>query len=900
MSATPTHSSSAKNAAPHTIYLKDYQAPSYRIDKTELRFDIRDGSTRVSANLWLEREADACERLFLHGESLELLSVAINDRTLRDDQYQVDEKGLTLFNPPESFTLQTEVTIYPKQNTSLEGLYKSRSIYCTQCEAEGFRKITYFLDRPDVMSDFTTTIIANRIECPVLLSNGNRIDSGTLEDGRHFATWHDPFKKPSYLFAVVAGDLASIKDEFMTQSGRKVALEIFVETKDLDKCDHAITSLKNAMRWDEQVYGREYDLDIYMIVAVDDFNMGAMENKGLNIFNTSCVLAKPETTTDAGFQRVESVVAHEYFHNWSGNRVTCRDWFQLSLKEGLTVYRDACFSADMGSSTVKRVEDVSLLRTHQFAEDAGPMAHPIRPASFIEISNFYTVTIYEKGAEVVRMLANLLGPQQFRQATDLYFERHDGQAVTIEEFVQAMADVSGRDLRQFKRWYDQAGTPQVTVTDHYHEASRQYSLTFKQSTPATAECAHKKPFHIPVAIGLLGSAGELALKLDGETLTDLPEDNTHRVLELTEAEQTFVFNDIPEHPVPSLLRDFSAPVKLSFAYSRQDLAELMQRDSDGFNRWEASQNFALAVLDDAIVAYQRGQLDDLEIDPLLIDSFRLLLQDDQLDQAMLALMLTLPAHEYIAEQYQVVDVEAIYHARRLLSHTLGWALAEPLRESLKRYDNLQAYRVDAAAIAARSLKNTALSYLLQNPTEADLAACLQQLNSANNMTDEIAALSALVYSESPLAAQYAPKALADFYQKWQDEALVINQWLSLQARDPRANALQRVEALLQHPAYDANNPNKIRAVIGAFCNANPINFHAGVAGDSGAGYRFLADQIIALDAKNPQIAARLITPLTRWRRYSPARGQAMRVQLERIQGAAGLSGDSYEVVTKSL
>jgi aminopeptidase N len=601
-----------------------------------------------------------------------------------------------------------------------------------------------------------------------------------------------------------------------------------------------------------------------------------------------------------GFQRVEAVVAHEYFHNWSGNRVTCRDWFQLSLKEGFTVYRDASFSADMGSSTVKRVEDVSILRAHQFAEDAGPMAHPIRPASFIEISNFYTITIYEKGAEVVRMLANLLGPQLFRQATDLYFERHDGQAVTTEDFVQAMADVSGRDLSQFKRWYDQAGTPTVTVTDHYHEDSRRYSLTFTQTTPATPECAHKKPFHIPVAMGLLGSAGELALKLEGETLEDLPADNTHRVLELTEPSQTFVFTDVPEHPVPSLLREFSAPVKLNFAYSRQDLAELMQRDSDGFNRWEASQNLALAVLDDAIKAYQKGELASFTPDPLLLDSYRLLLDNHQLDQAMVALMLTLPAPDYIAEQYQVVDVEAIYHGRRHLARAIARALTEPLRARLNAYDNNQAYAVNAEAIAQRSLKNTALKYLMIEPSEHDLAYCLAQYRGANNMTDEMAALSALVYSESELAQPEATKALAAFYDKWQHEALVVNQWLALQARDPRPNTLARVNALMAHPAYDANNPNKIRSVIGAFCMGNPINFHGGSPEDSAAGYRFLADQVLALDAKNPQIAARLLTPLTRWRRYSPERGRAMRAQLERIKNSQGLSGDSYEIASKSL
>src|SRR5690554_2264278 len=900
MSATPTHSSSAKNAAPHTIYLKDYQAPSYRIDKTELRFDIRDGSTRVSANLWLEREADACERLFLHGESLELLSVAINDRTLRDDQYQVDEKGLTLFNPPESFTLQTEVTIYPKQNTSLEGLYKSRSIYCTQCEAEGFRKITYFLDRPDVMSDFTTTIIANRIECPVLLSNGNRIDSGTLEDGRHFATWHDPFKKPSYLFAVVAGDLASIKDEFMTQSGRKVALEIFVETKDLDKCDHAVTSLKNSMRWDEQVYGREYDLDIFMIVAVDDFNMGAMENKGLNIFNTSCVLAKPETTTDAGFQRVEGVVAHEYFHNWSGNRVTCRDWFQLSLKEGFTVYRDAEFSADMGSPTVKRIEDVTLLRTLQFAEDAGPMAHPIRPESYIEISNFYTLTIYEKGAEIIRMLANLLGPEDFRKGTDLYFDRHDGQAVTTDDFVAALADASGRDLTQFKRWYSQAGTPRLQVSDSYDEDACEYHLTIKQSCPPTPECQTKQPFHIPVAMGLLGSAGSLPIRIKGQQPNFETADNTHVVLELTEAEQTFVFEGVREKPVPSLLRGFSAPVKLQYDYSREDLMLLMSRDSDGFCRWDASQQLALQVIGDMMQAYKQGEdLNEQRIDERLISAYRSLLQDQSLDQAMVAYMLTLPSEAYLSELADEINVEAIHFGRAAVRKAIAVALRDELEAIYKAYDPARAYSPDADSIASRTLKNVALGYLMLLDDEAIISSCEQQYRQANNMTDSMAAVTQLVNCDNSLAKTLAEKVLNDFYQRWQDESLVVNQWLSVQAGCQLPGTLQRVKALQQHPAYDAKNPNKIRSLVSAFCNGNAINFHA-LGKDAGEGYRFLSDEVIRLNTQNPQIASRLLVPLTKWKKYNVQRQGLMKAELERILAEPKLSKDVFEVVSKSL
>ncbi|MDO3382508.1 aminopeptidase N [Gilvimarinus algae] len=883
-----------------TVYLKDYAPPSYIIEKTELDVDIYKGETFVLARLQFQCLDERPQALTLDGEALELLDIAIDGKALDSTQYRCDHRGLTLHNPPERFVLTTRVRILPEQNTSLEGLYRSRTIYCTQCEAEGFRKITYYLDRPDVMSDFITRVSADKNECPILLSNGNKIDGGDLDGGRHFATWHDPHKKPCYLFALVAGDLAKVEDRFRTASGREVTLQIFVEEKDLDKCDHAMSSLKNAMRWDEQVYGREYDLDIFMIVAVDDFNMGAMENKGLNIFNTSCVLAKPETTTDAGFQRVEGVVAHEYFHNWSGNRVTCRDWFQLSLKEGFTVFRDAEFSADMGSRTVKRVEDVAVLRTLQFAEDAGPMAHPIRPASYMEISNFYTLTIYEKGAEVVRMLANLLGPADFRKATDLYFERHDGQAVTTEEFVQAMEDASGRDLTQFKRWYNQAGTPRLSVTDEYDQEQRRYSLTIRQSTPATPECAEKLAFHIPVAMGLLGEAGELALKLADESLDDLPEDNTHRVLELTETEQTFVFTDIPEKPVPSLLRGFSAPVKLDYQYSRADLATLALHDSDGFNRYEACQKLALATIQDAMLAYQQDTLAEFVPDSTLVQVYRLLLEDNSLDQAMLALMLNLPSEAYIAEEQEVIDPVAIHFARRQVAAYVGSELAELFRLRVSAYDPTREYRAQSDDIALRSMKNAALGYLMLLPTAEDLHLCLNQLARANNMTDEMAALTALVCCEDNTAQEQARDALTAFYQKWQDEPLVVNQWLALQARNPIPGALERVQALLQHPAYDGNNPNKIRSVISVFCNNNPLNFHTGTADEPDAGYRFLAEQILQLDSKNPQIAARLITPLTRWRRYTGDRGQAMRLQLQRLADQPGLSPDSYEIVSKSL
>lgn len=890
---------SALMSPPKTIYLKDYQAPEYLIHKTELHVDIYDGYTLVTSNLSLKRNPAAAgpvDSLKLHGAELELVSLSINGNVLPSERYFFAEETLTIKNTPEQFLLTCVTRIYPEKNTSLEGLYKSRTMYCTQCEAEGFRKITYYLDRPDVMSEFTTTVVADK-KFPVLLSNGNLVGKGELNNNRHFSTWHDPFKKPAYLFALVAGDLEHIEDKFITSSGRRVDLKIFVEPKDLDKCDHAMTSLKNSMRWDEEVYGREYDLDIFMIVAVDDFNMGAMENKGLNIFNTSCVLAKPETTTDAGFQRVEGVVAHEYFHNWSGNRVTCRDWFQLSLKEGFTVYRDSEFSADMGSHTVKRVEDVSLLRTLQFAEDAGPMAHPIRPEAYIEISNFYTMTIYEKGAEVIRMLANLLGKENFRKGTDLYFSRHDGQAVTTEDFVAALADASGRDLTQFKRWYSQAGTPRLEVTDEYDEDAQEYRLHITQTCPATPECQNKLPFHIPIAVGLLGAAGDLPLHLKDCEPDFETSDNTHKVLELTESTQTFVFSRVQERPVPSLLRGFSAPVKLTYSYSRDDLLLLMSRDSDGFNRWDASQQLALQVIDEFIAAYQRGEsLAQLPVDEKLLEAFSGLLRDTSLDQAMVAYMLTLPSEAYISELAEVVDVEAVHYSRQAVRKAIAVALRSEFEQVYEDYDHHQAYAATADAIAGRSLKNVALAYLMLLEDEKIIVRCYEQYTSSNNMTDVMAALTQLVNCPAPKAQQLAVTALEDFYQRWANESLVVNQWLGVQATAVLPGTLERVKLLESHQAYDSKNPNKIRALVSNFCNNNPINFHA----PAGEGYVYLADKVIALNSQNPQIASRLLTPLTKWKKYNAKRQTLMRAQLERISTAPNLSKDVFEVVSKSL
>ncbi|GLU40611.1 aminopeptidase N [Pseudomonas sp. NBRC 100443] len=879
---------------PKVIYLKDYQAPEYLIDETNLTFELYEDHTLVHAQLVMRRNPERGEGLpplVLDGQQLELQWVALDDRVLEEGDYQLDENHLTLQPTAKQFTVDSTVRIHPEKNTALEGLYKSGKMFCTQCEAEGFRKITYYLDRPDVMSSFTTTVSAEQHRYPVLLSNGNPVASGSEEDGRHWATWQDPFRKPAYLFALVAGDLWAVEDTYTTLSEREVALRIYVEPENIDKCQHAMDSLKKAMRWDEKVYGREYDLDIFMIVAVNDFNMGAMENKGLNIFNSSCVLAKAETATDAAHQRVEGVVAHEYFHNWSGNRVTCRDWFQLSLKEGFTVFRDSEFSADMNSRTVKRVEDVAFLRTNQFAEDAGPMAHPVRPDSFIEISNFYTLTVYEKGSEVVRMIHTLLGAEGFRKGTDLYFERHDGQAVTCDDFVKAMEDANGVDLTQFKRWYSQAGTPRLAVEESYDAAAQSYTLTFRQSCPPTPGQKDKQPFVIPVEMGLLDHLGNsLPLRLAGEEHAH----GSNRVLQVTEAEQSFTFVGLAEKPLPSLLRGFSAPVKLSFPYDRDQLMFLMQYDEDGFNRWEAGQQLSVQVLQELIGQHQRGE--QLVLDERLIAAFHTLLQDNALDQAMVAEMLSLPSEAYLTELSEVADVEAIHAAREFARKRIAEALREPLwqrYQANREASRKTPYLAEAEHIARRSLQNIALSYLMLVGGDEVLAACLEQYEACDNMTERLTALAVLV--NSPYDDERA-KGLEMFADYFKDNPLVMDQWFSVQAGCTLPGGLERVQALMGHPAFTLKNPNKIRALIGAFANQNLVNFHRA----DGAGYRFLADQVITLNALNPQIASRLLAPLTRWRKYAPARQALMRAELERILASGELSSDVYEVVSKSL
>ena len=879
---------------PKVIHLKDYQAPDYLIDETHLTFELYEDRTLVHAQLVMRRNPDAgagLPPLQLDGQDLELISIALNDRQLGAIDYQIAEESLTLQPDAASFTLDSTVVIHPENNTALEGLYKSGSMFCTQCEAEGFRKITYYLDRPDVMSTFTTTVSAEKHTYPILLSNGNPLASGEEDDGRHWTTWEDPFKKPAYLFALVAGDLWCIEDSFTTMSGRDVALRIYVEPENVDKCQHAMDSLKKSMKWDEEAYGREYDLDIFMIVAVNDFNMGAMENKGLNIFNSSAVLARAETATDAAHQRVEAIVAHEYFHNWSGNRVTCRDWFQLSLKEGFTVFRDSQFSADMNSPTVKRVEDVSYLRTHQFAEDAGPMAHSVRPESFIEISNFYTLTVYEKGAEVVRMIQTLLGEEGFRKGSDLYFERHDGQAVTVDDFVKAMEDANGADLTQFKRWYSQAGTPRLAVSEQYDATAKNYSLTFRQSCPPTPGQSEKLAFVIPVSLGLLdGQGNEIALRLQDEDAAF----GTTRVLAVDQPEQTFTFVDVPEQPLPSLLRGFSAPVKLDFPYSRDQLMFLMQHDSDGFNRWEAGQQLSVQVLQEMVAQHQRGEA--LELDQRLVAALRSQLEDESLDPSMVAEMLSLPSEAYLTEISEVADVDAIHAARDFARQGIATALFDLFwkRYQANREVSRQTpYVAEAGHFARRALQNIALSYLMLSGKPEVVTACVEQFDDADNMTERLTALAVLVNSGFDTERD---KALASFAEHFKDNPLVMDQWFSVQAGNTQPGGLERVQQLMQHPAFTLKNPNKVRALIGAFANQNLINFHRA----DGAGYRFLADQVIVLNKLNPQIASRLLAPLTRWRKYDTSRQALMKKELERILASGELSSDVYEVVSKSL
>ncbi|MFN2375723.1 MAG: aminopeptidase N [Candidatus Binatia bacterium] len=877
--------------APRTVHRSDYQPPEFLIDEVELRFELGEEETTVRSAMCLRRNPlrpDGGPDLVLDGEGLEIRLVSLDGRRLSEADYTVDERSLRISSVPSRFTLVTEVAVHPERNTALEGLYRSRTMFCTQCEAEGFRRITWFLDRPDVLARFTTTIVADAERYPVLLSNGNPDGEGSLEDGRAWSRWRDPWPKPCYLFALVAGRLTMLEDSFETMGGRRIPLRIFVEPQNHDKCGHAMLSLQHSMKWDEDVYGREYDLDVFSIVAVDDFNMGAMENKGLNIFNSKYVLARPDTATDDDYAAIEGVVAHEYFHNWTGNRVTCRDWFQLSLKEGLTVFRDQEFSGDRGSRAVRRIGDVQLLRIYQFAEDSGPMAHPVRPDSYIEINNFYTTTVYNKGAEVVRMMHTLLGAARFRAGTDLYFERHDGQAVTCDDFVAAMEDASGVDLGQFRLWYSQAGTPVLTVSRHYDAASRVFTLEIEQETPPTPAQDDKLPMHIPVSTALLGPDGrELPMRLEGE---DSAAETPTRVLELRSAKETFRFLDVPVEPVPSLLRGFSAPVRLEGAWTDADLAFLAAHDGDAFNRWEAGQQLALRRMLELVEDHHAGR--ELELPADLLLAFRNTLASHRLDDAFLARALVLPTESYVADQMAEVDVERIHLVRRFLRQGLAETCAAELEERYRACRGEGKTSLEAAAVGRRALAGVCLAYLSRLGTRTSETLVFEQFAIADNMTESITALAIL----SHLDCQERRWALDEFYARWKHDPLVVDKWLGVQATSELPGTLAEVEKLMGHEAFDLRNPNKVRSLVGAFCSANAIRFHDA----SGAGYRFLADNVLQLDKLNPQVAARMAGIFSRWRRHDEARRELQRTELARIVAEPSLSRDVFEVVTKSL
>ncbi len=905
-------------AAPATTFLKDYRPPDYRVETVNLQFDLSETRTVVSSLLTVVRSSGATEGFppfVLQGRDLKLRSVLMDGQALTERDYRIEDETMTLIPVADRFVLEIETEIDPAANTELSGLYFASRMFCTQCEAEGFRRITWYPDRPDVMARFLTTIIADKKRFPVLLSNGNLIGRGDLEGGRHFAKWHDPFPKPAYLFALVAGDLARVEDVFTTRSGRKADLQIYVQHHNRDRCGHAMASLKRAMAWDEEAYGREYDLDRFMIVATDDFNMGAMENKGLNIFNSKYVLADPATATDGDYNGILGVVAHEYFHNWSGDRVTCRDWFQLSLKEGFTVFRDQQFMEAETSPGVKRISDVNILRTHQFREDAGPLAHPVRPDAYVEINNFYTVTVYNKGAEVIRMLRALLGPERFRKGTDLYFARHDGQAVTTDDFVKALEDASGEDLAQFRLWYSQAGTPELAVSRSYDPAARTFRLTLRQTCPPTPGRQVKRPFHMPVAVGLLDRAGkEILLHLQGEMGTSKADTETRGrgeyppipplakggvrggedagrtvVLQLREAEQSFVFTGIPEEPVPSILRGFSAPVKVRTDLTEDERVFLMAHDPDPLNRWDAGQQLAVAMLLRMVEDRRQGR--PPAPDARFSQAFGAVLAAQMEDRMFQAFALALPAENYLADFLEVIDPAAVHEACETARRGLAREHRELLLGVYRANGPDRPYRTDQASMGRRSLRNTCLSYLTELDDAGVRELCTAQFRSADNMTDRVAALVNLANSEWP----ERDGALASFQEQWKDDPLVMDKWLAIQAGSRLPDTLERVKRLTGHPVFTLRNPNKVRSLIGAFAG-NADRFHD----PGGEGYAFVADQVLAIDPLNPQIAARLVTAFTLWKRYEERRRGLMQEQLERVLRAPKLSKDVYEVVSKSL
>lgn len=865
---------------PQAKYRHDYRAPDYTITDIDLTFDLDATKTLVTAISQITRQGAAGAPLRLDGEDLTLVSIDVNGAAWED--YRQEEGTLIIESLPEAFTLTIVNEINPATNTALEGLYLSGDALCTQCEAEGFRHITWYLDRPDVLARFTTKIIADKSKYPFLLSNGNRIAEGELDNGRHWVQWQDPFPKPCYLFALVAGDFDVLRDTFKTRSGRDVALELFVDRGNLDRASWAMTSLKASMKWDETRFGLEYDLDIYMIVAVDFFNMGAMENKGLNVFNSKYVLARAETATDKDYLDIERVIGHEYFHNWTGNRVTCRDWFQLSLKEGLTVFRDQEFSSDLGSRAVNRIQNVRTMRAAQFAEDASPMAHPIRPDKVIEMNNFYTLTVYEKGSEVIRMLHTLLGEENFQKGMQLYFERHDGSAATCDDFVQAMEDASNVDLSHFRRWYSQAGTPVVTVRDDYDPEAELYTLTISQHTPPTAEQQEKHPLHIPFDIELYDNEGKvIPLQKNGHPI--------HHVLNVTQAEQTFVFDNVYFQPVPSLLREFSAPVKLEYKWSDQQLTFLMRHARNDFSRWDAAQSLLATYIKLNVNRSQQGQ--PLSLPLHVADAFRAILLDEKIDPALAAEILTLPSQNEIAELFQKIDPQAIAAVHEALTRTLANELAD---EFLAVYNanKLDAYRVEHADIGKRALRNTCLRYLAFGEKQLAEQLVRNQFKSADNMTDSIAALAASVAAQLPCRAEL----MAAFDEKWHQDGLVMDKWFVLQATSPAADTLSKVRELLNHRSFSMGNPNRVRSLIGAFAAGNPAAFHA----LDGSGYQFMVEMLSELNHRNPQVASRLIEPLIRLKRYDAKRQEMMRAALEQLKGLENLSGDLFEKISKAL
>jgi len=870
------------------ISLKDYRPPDWLVDTVSLEVRLHPTEARVRATLALRPNPNSAPApLVLNGDGLSLTSLKLDGISLNAENYVATPESLTIAQPPnEPFKLEVETAVDPSANTQLSGLYRSNDTYCTQCEAEGFRRITYFPDRPDVMAVYTTRIEADKAEAPVLLANGNLVEHGEVSDGRHFAVWHDPHPKPSYLFALVGGDLACVEDHYVTMSGRNVTLRIYVEHGKQDRCTYAMESLKRAMRWDEQAFGREYDLDIFMIVAVSDFNMGAMENKGLNVFNDKYVLASADTATDADFAHIEAVIAHEYFHNWTGNRITCRDWFQLCLKEGLTVFRDQEFSSDMRSRPVKRISDARGLRATQFIEDGGPLAHSVRPETYKEINNFYTTTIYEKGAEIVRMVQTLLGPEKFRAGMDLYFARHDGEAATVEQFIQCFADVSGRDLTQFMRWYSQAGTPEVTVKGKFDAPRKTYRLECKQTVPPTPGQPTKEPMVIPLSLGLVDKNGrDLPLCLSsGEPVRQ-------GVVVLNESMAIFEFANLDEHPVISINRGFSAPIKLITDLSVDDLAFLAAHDSDPFNRWQALQTISMRLLIDNVDALRSGR-PARKYDQLML-ALATILEDAALEPAFVALALAPPGEGDIAREIgSDIDPDAIFHARAALRAAIGEQLGAALTTLCDRMTFSGGYSPDARSAGRRALRNTAIDLLAATGKPAAIARVFRQYETADNMTDRMAALVTLSLHDVPEREH----ALGDFYARYASDALVVDKWFSLQASIPQPGTLENVRRLTTHPAFSFGNPNRVRALIGAFAQGNTTQFNRA----DGLGYDFVADTVLTLDPKNPQISARLATAFRSWRILEGGRRAKAESALTRIKGVSSLSRDLADIVERAL